>query len=152
MKLPKEFLAKHFDASFKRGAIIKFLMTDPDDPAIERRYKYAMVVGLDCAEPESYLLLATSKVDKIEPIRKRIPDGFHDLVVGDYPWVTMPTALDLRKARCYPRDELIEKMHQELLTFEGQLASEEIAKIDAKLRGSGQIEMRVLRKIVSKIS
>jgi hypothetical protein len=152
VKLPTELLAAHFDTSFKRGVIIKFLMTDPDDPALESRYKYALVIGLDCDEPESYLLLATSKLDKIESIRKRIPDGFHYIEAGDYGWVTMPTAVDLRKARCYPRKELIEKLNQGSLTFEGQLDPEEMAEIDTKLRVSKTVEMRLLRKIVSGVS
>ncbi len=152
MKLPKQLLASHFEISFQRGTIIKFLMTDPDDPAIKSRPKYALIVGRDCSESESFLLLTTSKLDKLEPFRKRLPEGFYDFAVGSYAWVTMPTTLDLRKVRTYPREELINKMNDGVLRFECQLSEDEMSEIDAKLRTSKTIEVRTLRRIVSAVS
>lgn len=152
MKLPQDVLDRHFEASLKRGSVIRFLMTDTDDPQIQSRYKYALVVGLLPEASDSFLLLTTSRLEKLVAIRKRIPEGFHQLEAGDYCWTTKPTVVDLRNVRCYPRDELIRKMHDQLLTFEDALREEDMQEIDAKLRVSKTIELKTLRKIVDRIS
>jgi hypothetical protein len=149
VKLPIDLLAHHFRTSSTRGTVIKFLMTDPDDPRIESRPKYALLVGIESEGPESLLLLATSKLDKLNAFRTRLPRGFHDLAVGAYEWVKLPTTLDLRKVKCYPREDLIAKMNEGVLTFEGRLSDEEMTEIDKKLRLSQTIEVKTLRKIVS---
>jgi hypothetical protein len=123
-------------------------MTDPDDPRIESRYKFALLIGLDSGATESYLLLTTSQLDKLAPIRRRIPDGFHELSAGDYGWVAKPTLVDLREVRTYSRTELLQKMHDGLLTFECVLKESDLQAVDTKLRLSKTIELRMLRKIV----
>jgi hypothetical protein len=123
-------------------------MTDPDDPNIQSRHKYALIIGLDSQSPESYLLLTTSRLDKLAAIRARMPDAFKEFQPGDYEWVTTPTVLDLRKVRCYSREELEQKILNESLTFECILSNEDMRDIEAKLRLSKTIEVRTLRKIV----
>ena len=131
--------------------VIRFLMTDPDDPKIESRNKYAVVIGLDPGSDDSFLLLTTSKLDKPDAIRQRVPDAFHELAVGSYGWVLKPTLLDLRRARPYSRGELRQKMMDGCLTFEEELRQEDMERIDTKLRSSQFIELRTLKKIVSDV-
>ena len=67
---------------------------------------------------------------------------------GDYELVRLPTVLDLRKVRCYPRQELEQKMLNQSLTFECTLSENDMRDIEGKLRISKTIEIRTLRKIV----
>lgn len=128
--------------------MIRFPMTDPDDSRIASRYKYALLVSLETDEAESFLLLATSQLEKAEVFRRYNPDGFHELQCGDYAWVTKPTLVDLRAARCYSSKELLGKACDGRLTFEGMLKEKDLQAIDAKLRASRTIELRILNKIV----
>jgi hypothetical protein len=152
VKLPPGLLSVHFQASFKRGTIIRFLMTDPDDPHVESRHKFALVIGIDPESPESFLLLTTSKIDKYEVMRRRLPEGFHEFSVEDYSWVAKPTLLDMRKVRGYSKDELVQKMNDGCLTFECVLSEDDMRAIDVKLKASRTIELKTLRKIVAGIS
>lgn len=128
--------------------VIRFLMTDPDDKSIQSRYKYALLIGLDSGSAESFLLLATSRIEKLEAFRKRNPDAFHEFTAGTYSWMTSPTVLDMRSVRPYTRDEMKQKLQNQQLTFESIISESDIQAIDAKLRVSKTIEVRTLRKIV----
>ena len=67
----------------KRGTVIRFVMTDPDDPQIQSRPKYALIIGLDPKSPESFLLHTTSKLEKLEALRRRMPDALKEFQPGD---------------------------------------------------------------------
>jgi hypothetical protein len=127
-------------------------MTDPDDPSIQSRYKYALLVGLDSGSAECFLLLTTSRVEKLEPFRRRNPDAFHEFAAGAYSWMTSPTVLDMRSVRPYTREELKQKLQDQTLTFESILSETDMSAIDAKLRASKTIELKTLRKIVVGVS
>jgi hypothetical protein len=124
-------------------------MTDPDDPEVQERYKYGVLLNLDCSSAESFIFLTTSRIDKVEPIRDRFPVGFHDFAVGAYEWVSLPTVLDLRTYKKYPRESMLAAFKDGTLTPQGVLTPEHVEAIDAKLRLSKQIEKRVLKLIVS---
>jgi hypothetical protein len=149
VKLPDTILGSHFEASFVRGAVVRFLMQDPDDPSIDQRYKYAVLLNLDCQEDESILFLTTSKVEKLEVLRQRDPQAVHGLAVGSYPWVTLPTAIPLRQPKMYRRDELLAGLKAATFRFEGTLSTQDLKHIDEKLRQSRLIERKVLKRIVS---
>jgi hypothetical protein len=149
VKLPDSVLRAHFIESFRRGMVVRYLMPDPDDPAIQERRKYALLSNLDCEETDSFLLLTTSKIEKISRIERHFPNDFHRLNVGAYRWVTEPTVIDLRKLKQYPRDSLLRSIQSETLTFEGPLNSLDMTEIDQKLRQSRNIERQILRRIVS---
>jgi hypothetical protein len=149
VKLPDSLLQDHFNSSYKRGAVIRYLMPDPDDPSIEDRFKYALLVNLDLQDKESFLFLATSVIVKLEPIRARMPNAFHEFKPGSYTWITKSTLVDLRKPKIYQREFLLKAIQAQTLTFEGQLSNEHLREVDAKLRVSRTIERVTLRKIVA---
>jgi hypothetical protein len=148
VKLPDNLLKDHFDLSFHRGMILRYLMKDPDDPAISERHKYALVANLDTTESESFLLLTTSRLEKATFIRATLPDAFHEFSVGSYQWVTVPTLLDLRSVKRYVREDLVRSIQAQTLTFEGQLNDNDMTEIDQKLKVSRTIEKIILRRIV----
>jgi hypothetical protein len=62
MKLPEGVLRQHFETALHRGAVIRFEADDLDDPNVPVKFKYAVILSVDCAEASTLYVFTTSQL------------------------------------------------------------------------------------------
>lgn len=148
MELPKSLTDSAFETFCCRGAVVRFLMTDLDDPKRSQRNKYAVVLNVDPADAEILLVLTTTSVDWFKTAPKWARNAVLSLSEGSYPWVTDETVVDLRNVRTYPVAVFKTAYQGGKLTFQGQLANADLQQVDEKLRHSTTLTGAILKRVV----
>src|SRR5258708_7400728 len=148
MEFPQSLTDDAFETFCCRGAVLRFLMTDLDDPARSERNKYAIVLNVDPSDPEVLLVLTTSNIEWFKTARDWAKNAVLSLAKGSYPWVTGETIVDLRVVRAYPASVFKSAYRTGKLTFHGQLTNTDLQLVDGKLRNSPTITGAMLKRIV----
>lgn len=134
---------QYWDSHYKRGVVIRFWM-ECDDPNRERRHKFGVVLNKDISEPDALLALATSKVNIYR--NPRVAKDVLILQPGSYGWVVVETAINLRQIKSIATFELRRLLDQQQLTFETELSAPDLQGINAKIRASELIDLRLKRR------
>ncbi len=135
----------YFQERYKRAAILRFYM-ECDDPGVDFKYKFGILLNLNITEPEALLAITTSNL-------KPYASGFleNDIVRipgGKYPCFPKETIISLREIRIELVSKLRTLCEQKQMTFEGILDASDMIDVDAKLAASRLIEKYLKRRIV----
>lgn len=138
----------YFQQHYKRASTLRFYM-ECDDPAVDFKYKFAILLNLDTTEPDALLALTTSNL-------KPYASGFleNDIVRipgGKYPCFPKETIISLREIRIEPVIKLRTLCEQKQMTFEGVLDATDMTEVDSKLAASRLIEKHLKKRIVTLI-
>jgi len=145
-KVGGELIDLYFQQRYKRGAILRFYM-ECDDPEVDFKYKFGILLNLDVTEPDALLAITTSNL-------KPFASGFleNDIVRipgGRYPWFPKKeTIINLREIRTEPVTKLRTLCQQKQMTFEGDLDPSDMIEVDVKLGTSRLIEKHLKKRIV----
>jgi hypothetical protein len=149
IRLPAEVLAEHFDSQLRRGQILRYKATEElDDPERTTRFKFALVLSLDCSEEAIFVAFTTSQTRYFDENIQ-----FQYLLLrwqaGAYEWVVVETILSLKQIHEVRRTKLRDSILASELTFEGTLTQEDLEGVDVILRRSPLISARVKARIVT---
>ena len=102
-KLGGELIDLYFRQHYKRGAILRFYM-ECDDPEVDFKYKFGILLNLNTTESDALLGITTSNL-------KPFASGFleNDIVRisgGKYPCFPRDTIINLREVRIEPVTKL----------------------------------------------
>jgi hypothetical protein len=145
-KVGGELIDLYFQQHYKRGAILRFYM-ECDDPEVDFKYKFGILLNLDVTEPDALLAITTSNL-------KPFASGFleNDIVRipgGQYPCFSKKeTIINLREIRTEPVTKLRTLCQQKQMTFEGDLDPSDMIEVDVKLGASRLIEKYLKKRIV----
>jgi len=143
-KLGGELIDLYFRQHYKRGAILRFYM-ECDDPEVDFKYKFGILLNLNTIESDALLGITTSNL-------KPFASGFleNDIVRisgGKYPCFPRDTIINLREVRIEPVTKLRSLCEQKQMTFEGALDASDMIEVDAKLAASRLIERHLKKRI-----
>ncbi len=150
MRAPEEFWREQVDARLTRGTILRVTLdrTTLDDPAVEARSKYLVIVNGLPLDDTAWFILTTSNPKHFDD-NPRFENDIVRIAAGAYPWCTQPvTVLDCTTVYSKSVAALRELYKQGKATFEGQLTIEHLAAVDRILRGSVLIMKEHKRWIV----
>jgi len=136
---------RYFAEHFRRGAIMRFIM-ECDDPNVETKYKYGVVLNLDKGDDEVLLAITTSQLEAYEG--GRFEDEILRIPVGTYDCFTKETVLSLRAIRPEPTARLKELANSGQLTFYGNVSSDDLSLIEQKLIRSRVIERKYKKRTI----
>jgi hypothetical protein len=132
------------DASLARGCVVRLLLDRRIllDPEIGTRYKFAVVLNIDCSEAEIFFALTTSSSDHFEPT-----EGLR-IQQEDYPFFPKETFLNLRQIFNKPLIDLRRLLDEGRLSVEGSLSEEHLREVDMKLRMSALVAGRLKERVL----
>lgn len=149
MQLPTSLTDSLFKSKFVRGTVVKFLMTDCDDPAVSEREKYAIVLNIDTGDAEVLLVLTTSRDKASRHSREWVQSSVHTLAKASYKWCTAElTTISLREVRSYRMLDFLTMFNNGQLEFHEPLNDDDLLQIDEKLRRSEILTKAILRRVV----
>ena len=136
----------YFQQHYKRAAILRFYM-ECDDPKVDFKYKFGILLNLDVTETDALLAITTSNL-------KPFASGFleNDIVRipgGKYPcFPKEETIINLREIRIEPVTKLRSLCEQKQMTFEGVLDASDMIDVNGRLAASRLIEKYLKKRIV----
>src|SRR5262249_3738287 len=130
---------------YKRGTIMRFVM-ECDDPQVEEKPKYGIILNLDSKDEEALLAITTSQIDFYD--NRRFEDEILRVSPGSYSCFTEETVISLRVIRPEPVARLKTLAASGTLTFHGQLSDDDMAIIEQKIIRSRVIERGYKKKII----
>lgn len=141
--------AHPFDQLLRRGLILRARLdsTILDDPNLTFHHKYIVILNHFCPDERMYFVMATSNLSKFQQI-PHLGREVVTLAETDYPFLNKPTVLDFTDVQCLPLEELRRMVDKKLVTAVGTLKDQDLARCDEVIRGSKQIEPRVLPLIL----
>jgi hypothetical protein len=148
MELPQGITDAAFTQACQRGVVLRFLMSDLDDPNRDTRNKFAVVLNVDPSDPEILLVLTTSNVELFRSAAKWVGDSILELSAGSYPWTTKDTVIDLRSVRPYPVEAFKKMYSAGKLDFHGPLSKVDLERIDDILRTSRDLTPAEKKRVV----
>jgi hypothetical protein len=135
----------YFQQHYKRGAILRFYM-ECDDPGVDFKYKFGILLNLNTTESDALLGITTSNL-------KPFASGFleSDIVRisgGKYSCFPRDTIINLREVRVEPVTKLRFLCEQKQMSFEGALDGSDMIEVDEKVAVSRLIEKHLKKRIV----
>lgn len=127
-----------FDKRLHRGAVLRLTLdkTTLDDPHIDQRSKYVIVVSALLPDENVWFIICTSKTDHFD----KNPKFANDILrwaPGEYPWCTSPvTVVNCTTVDKLPAAKLKQLYANGQLAFAGDLRPAHLAKIDAIMKAS----------------
>lgn len=145
-KLGAGLIDLYFTQHYKRASILRFYM-ECDDPNVDFKYKFGVLLNLDTTEPEALLAITTSNLKPfasgfLENDIVRIPSGKYSC------FPKQETIINLREIRIEAVSKLRTLCEQKQMTFEGVLDASDMTDVDAKLGASRLIERHLKKRIV----
>ena len=147
IKFADGWLKHQFDGFVHRGAIIKFLPDDLDDPKQHNQPKFAVILNAICPEPEILYIFSTSQHSfydthgQFEQAIIRVPGGTYSFLPKD-------TVFPFRNVRGIA----IEKLHAQYvagtLTVCGKLGVDHVARMDEIISDGLFIDPRTRTRIL----
>jgi hypothetical protein len=136
----------YFEQHYKRGSVLRFYM-ECDDPNVDFKYKFGILLNLNTAEPEAFLAITTSNLKAyasgfLENDIVRVPGGKYRC------FPKQETIINLREIRIEAVSRLRTLCEQKQMTFEGALDASDMIEVDAKLVASRLIERQLKKRIV----
>lgn len=148
MQLPREVLLEHFDGQLCRGCILRYKAAEElSDPDCQARFKFALVLNVDCSESTILLAYTTSETDFFDR-NLQFQYLIHRWHPGAYPWIVVPTILSLKELYEVARERLKQHIQAGELTFEGTLSLADMAIVEAILDRSPLIAPRTKKRIL----
>jgi hypothetical protein len=129
---------EEFDKRLHRGAVLRVTLdkTTLNDPDIDERSKYIVIVSALLPDEDVWFVLCTSKPDHFD----KNPQFANDIlrwVPGEYPWCRTPvTVVDCTKVAKLPTSKLRELHKNGQLAFAGDIRPAHLVKIDAIMKAS----------------
>ena len=144
-KIEPALLEQYWNQKYKRGAVIRFLM-QCDDPGRDTRYKFGLVLNKDLSDSDALLALGTSNIERYSDAR--FEADIVRISSGAYPWVTVPTIFNLRQLKQVSILDLKVLLSEQKLEFQDEFSNQDLTILDAKIRASRIIELRIKRRVL----
>lgn len=138
-----------FENLLSRGVVLgaTFDQKYLDNPHIDFRFKYFVVLNVSCPSDPTFFLYATSNLSRAEKIPTLKGDQVH-LSPDDYDWLNRPTCLNFADVKSIPLGELRTLIDRRRLKIVRRLTTADLAVCDDVIRKSRQIQPRVKPLIV----
>ena len=139
-----------FERRLHRGAVIRLTLdkTTLDDPGIDERSKYVVVVSALLPDDDVWFVMCMSKSDHFDK-NTQFANEVLRWVPGAYAWCTAaPTIVDCTKAHKLPTSKLRDLYQNGQLKFMGDIRPAHLARIDDITKTSNCLSPEEKRWIV----
>ncbi len=137
MEIPPDTSHRIFEKEFKRGAVLSTIMRFREGSS---KKKYLIVLNNQPADSETLLFMTTSKTDFFQK-HPYISDHIK-IEANALPIFPLLTIIDCRQVYYIRKAELKTKFQNGILSFEGVLSTQIMAKIDQVVAESRLISPR----------